>query len=60
MEGGSEKPCNGPVIPFGSMVEYHLFLLNTYRDYINLVQKSCHVHSSVMCCTREESGKETS
>ena len=42
---------NGPVIPFGAMVEYHLFLRNTYRDCIKLIQKSCQV---VMYCTRGE------
>ena len=35
------------------------FLRRTYRDYINLVQKSCQVSSSVMYCMRGESGKET-
>ena len=34
-------------------------LRRTRRDYINLVQKSCHVFSSVMYCIRGESGKET-
>ena len=34
-----------------------LFLRKTYRDCINLVQKSCQVFSSVMFCTREVSGK---
>ena len=24
MKGGSGKPFNGPVFPFGAMVEYHL------------------------------------
>ena len=48
---------NGPVIPFGPMVT--LSLRRTYRDYINLVQKSRQVYSSFMYCTRWESGKET-
>ena len=38
-------PFHGPVIPFGAMVEYHLFLRKTNRDYINLAQKSCQVYS---------------
>ena len=33
-----------------------LFLLETYRDYISLVQKSYLVCSSAMYCTRGESG----
>ena len=37
-------PFHGPVIPFGVMVEYHLFLLKTHRDNINLVLKSCQVY----------------
>ena len=52
-------PFTGPVIPSGAMVEYHLFLRKTFRDYINLVLKSCQETSSVMSCMREESGKET-
>ena len=34
-------PQNGPVIPFGAVVEYTLSLRKTCRDYISLVQKSC-------------------
>ena len=45
-------PFNGPVIPFGAMVQYHPTLRMTYRDYINLEQKSCQVCSSVMYCMR--------
>ena len=52
-------PFNGPVIPFGAMAEYHTLLRKTYRDYINLVQKSCQVCFSVMRYTRGESQKET-
>ena len=51
-------PFNGPVIPFGAMVEYHPISAK-YRDYITLVQKSCQAYSSVMYCMRRESGKET-
>ena len=36
-----------------------LFLRKTYRDYINLIQKSCQVYSLDMCCPRVESGKVT-
>ena len=46
-------PSNGPVMPFGAC------LRRTYRDYINLAQKSCQVYSSVMYCMRVESEKET-
>ena len=52
-------PFNGPVIPFEAMVEYHLSLRKTYRDYIKMVQKSCQVYSSVMHCMPGQSGKET-
>ena len=48
------KPFNGPVIPFGAMVEYQPF-----SDCISLVQKSCRVYSLHMRYTREESEKET-
>ena len=37
------RPFNGPVIQFGAMVEYHLFLRKTCRDCINSVQKSYQV-----------------
>ena len=36
-------PFNGPVIPFGATSNITLFVRKTYRDYINLVQKSCQV-----------------
>ena len=52
-------PFNGPVIPFGAMVEYHPVSARD-REYINLVQKCCQENVSVMQCTREQSGKETS
>ena len=54
------EPFNGPITPFGSLVEFTLSLRRTDRDYINLVQKSCQVFSSVVPCMRRESGKETS
>ena len=46
------KPLRGPIMPFGSLVEYH-----PISDYIISVQKSCQVYFSVMHCTRGESGK---
>ena len=53
-------PFDGPAIPFGAMVEHHpVFCETPIEDCINLVQKSCQVYSSVMCCMRGESGKET-
>ena len=50
-------PFNGPVVPFGAMVEYTLFLRKTHRDYLYLIQKSCQEKSSVVSCMRRESGK---
>ena len=52
-------PCNGPVIPFGARSNITRFLRRTHREYVNLVQKSCQVFSSVMYCMWRESGKET-
>ena len=49
-------PFNGPVIPSGAMVEYHTIY---GEDLSRLHQKSCQVFSSVISCTRRESGKET-
>ena len=51
------EPLKGPIIPFGWMVEYHLFLPKTCRDCINSIQKSYQENSSVMYCTWSESGK---
>ena len=48
MQGDSEYPLNGPVIPFGAMVEDHTISAKTHRNYINLVQKFCQVYSSVV------------
>ena len=54
------EPFKGPIIPFGSLVEYDpISARRTYRDHINLVLKSCQVCSLDMSCPREESGKET-
>ena len=50
-------PFNGPVIPFGAMVEYHPISAN---DQSRLRQLYCQVYSLETRCTREESGKETS
>ena len=41
-------PWNGPVIPFGAMVAFTVFLPRTCRDCINSVQKSCQVLFSVL------------
>ena len=41
-------PFNGPIIPFGAMVEYH-----PSRDCISSAQKSCQVYFSAMHGTRE-------
>ena len=53
-------PSNGPVIPFGAMVEYHPI---SSKDQSRLYQFGATVLSSiyfsVMHCTRRESGKET-
>ena len=51
----------GPIIPFGTMVEYHPVSAKdlSCRDCINSARKSYQEHSSVMFCTRGESGKET-
>ena len=53
------EPFKGPIIPFGSMVEHHLFLEETCRDCISSARKSYQEYSSVMYYTWEESGKET-
>ena len=51
---------NGPVIPFGAMVEYHpISAKDLYRDYTNLVQKSYQRYTFDMRYTRGESGNET-
>ena len=60
MKGGSECPLTDLWYLLEQWSNITLSLRKTYRDYINLGQKSCQVNSSVMYCTREESGKETS
>ena len=49
--GDSENHLKGPIIPFGAMVENHLFLPKTCRDCISSARKSYQVHSSTMQCT---------
>ena len=39
-----------PVIPCGSLVEYHPILHETRQDSISLVQRSFQTSSLVMCC----------
>ena len=57
-ERRSGQPCKGPIIPFGSLVEYHP---RTAKDQesINLKRKSCLDCSSDTHCTRGESGRVT-
>ena len=52
-------PFDGPVIPFGAMVEHHSISAEEMSSYISSVQKSCQVCSTDVRCTREESGEET-
>ena len=52
-------PFNRPIIPFGAMVEDHLISAKDQSRLHQFGSKSCQVYSSVMHCTREESGKET-
>ena len=52
-------PLNGPVIPFGAMDEYHPISAKDISRLLQFVPK-VQENSSVMCCMREESGKETS
>ena len=54
------EPFKGPIIPFGSFVEYHLLLLGrTSEESINLERKSYLDCSSDMLCTRGEFGRVT-
>ena len=48
-----------PIIPFGSLVEYHLLLRRTSQESINLERKSYLDCSSDKHCTRGELGKVT-
>ena len=47
----------GPMIPFGSMVEYHPFLRRTSQDSINLVRK-CHLDETRQNPRRKLHAKE--
>ena len=53
------QPFEGPIIPFGSLVEYHLLLRRTNQESINLERKSYLDCSSDTLCTRVEFGKVT-
>ena len=50
------QPFEGPIIPFGSLVEYYLFLQKTSQESINLERKSYLDCSSDTLCTRGEFG----
>ena len=52
-------PFNGPVVPFGALVECHPISAEDLSRLDQLAQKSCQVYSLDMRYTREESGKET-
>ena len=53
------QPFNGPVIPFGSLVEYHPLLRRTSQESINLERKSYLDCSSDTLSTRGEFGRVT-
>ena len=54
------QPFKGPIIPFGSLVEYQLYLLRrTSQESINLERKSYLDCSSDTLCTRGEFGRVT-
>ena len=50
------KPFKGPIIPFGSLVEYHPITAKDSQESINLERKS---YLSDAHCTREEFGRVT-
>ena len=50
---------NGPMIPFGSLVEYYPISAKDIQESINLERKSYLDCSSDMHCTREELGRMT-
>ena len=58
-ERGFGIPFNGPVVPFGAMVEYHPISAKDLSRLHEFGPKMCQVKSLAMRCTREESGKET-
>ena len=53
------EPFKGPIIPFGSLIEYYLFLRKTSQESISLERKSYLDCSSDMHCTRVEFGRVT-
>ena len=53
------QPFKGPIFPFGSLVEYYLFLRKTCQEYINLERKSYLNYSFDTLCTRCEFGRVT-
>ena len=53
------QPLKGPIIPFGSLVEYYLSLRKTSQESINLESKSYLNCSSDTHCTRVEFGRVT-
>ena len=52
-------PFNRPGIPFGAMVEYHPISAKDISRFTSIWAKTLGKYSSVMYCTRLESGKET-
>ena len=59
MKGGSECLLTDQSYCLEQWSKITRFLRRTYREYVNLVQKSCQEYSSVMYYARRESGKET-
>ena len=53
------QPFKGPIIPFGSLVEYHHITAKTSQESINLERKSYLDCSSDTLCTRGEFGRVT-
>ena len=52
-KGALEKNCKGPIIPFGSLVEYYPYFCGRIsQESINLERKSCLDCSSDTLCTR--------
>ena len=59
MRDDSENHFEGPIIPFGAMVDIIRFLRKKSQGSTNLVRKSCQEYPSDVHRLREESGKET-
>ena len=53
------QPFEGPIIPFGSLVEYHPITAKDSQESINLERKYYLDCSSDTLCTREEFGRVT-